>query len=318
MIDEDSDNPVIMFDTRLSEYQGFFRGESFSREALQLSDSIGGMTKATYELLAAWRGASMASALPYLLVNGVVGFHEGYAKPSGKIDTREFEDAVLMLLSLRIPALVQNVEVTQKIKKELRNIATEVALTRERLFAPLDPEAIWESHLGKNQFKMGLSSLMKETLVSIFFAYEAFVICALKQKLHLKSIRTTDKSFEQKFAELFPGLLQSCWTSSAMKRWRDVRNSIAHADGLLLHDQLLAHGKLPVETAGGRLFVYPKHTRDMFSLLSKNVLKMLRSLAGRSSVRDHTDAGATSSNRNDLTQEAAEESILNDDQDQSH
>lgn len=269
----------ITCDPRLEEYKPFLDSE-FPQA---LHDSCGenvAFQNLVLDLLLSWRAASYAAAMPYLLVKSMESQHDGYISALEPDDSvLRFSEVILAKLAERIGQVSADHGLQASIRQELFRISNEVLIAKkiaqESTRFPL--EEAWQQYLDLGPFQVVMWGLLRTVFISVYNAYEEFVVHAAKLVLQAERLRTTQDDFSKRLVTAFgESVAERAWFSDQVNLFKLVRNSLVHAGGRITADLRGKAISYPFDSEG-RLHFHPCHIRELHIALREPVLQICKS-----------------------------------------
>ena len=259
----------ISYDPRLDEYSPFL-DSNYPAELTAACGLNRELQSLVFDLLLNWRAASYAGAMPYITVKSMKAFHDGYVtSPTPHVSTLRYSDAILKRLCQRTDRISSDPQLQRALQQELIVVATEVREANEAVAGAVQfpEETTWEAYLGSPPFQMSIWGIMRITFVSMYNAYEEFLVHATKLALGVGRLRTTQKDFRDLLLKVYgPEVAAAIWTSnSSLDMFRLVRHSLSHAGGRITAE--LRGKNLPFPVEDDRLQIHPGHVRQLYEIL---------------------------------------------------
>lgn len=274
----------LVIDTRQEAYGPFFT-DNFGHEAFLASDSASLLKRPILDLVADWRSASYAGALPAAIPNSIKQFHDGFvAAETAPTGILRYSELILTKLSRELPELVANPGLQRKLQEKVVALSSEILEASALVPRGLDGEAVWQQYLGLDPFQMGLHGTMRLVYLAIYGAYENFVVRSLSIAHGGKQIRVTDRNFNNDFRDALGDLIDDAWFAEDIRIARLVRHSLVHAGGRVTNE--LRNSKIPLIVNNDFLNVFPEHLSNLYNALKVPALAVMRSEA----FRDKSDS----------------------------
>ncbi len=266
----------ILLDTRPESYGSFFT-DDFAKVALDASADVEALRTIAFDLVADWRAASYSGALPSVIPSSLKNFYDGYVNEQDpNTGTLRFADAILGRMAQITPELSADPAMQRRLHDNLVRVAAEIKEIGGRIRIEMSTAEVWADYLSLVPFQLGLSGTLRLVLVSVYSAYENFVVRALSLAHGGKRIRVTDRrAFATEFRASFGDLYDRGWTDPRIIAYRLVRNAFLHAGGRVTKE--LQAVTIPVVTDNGTLHVYPEHVKELYNLLKVPALEFIRS-----------------------------------------
>ncbi len=271
----------LFLEPRQSQYRPFFQ-DDFAEKAMDMSKDVPDLINPVFDLIADLRAASYASAIPANGPTAIKIFHdamiEGGAGPKAVLD---FAETILSVVSLELPEINGIPELRRKLLEKLVEVSdrtVEASRQVREIATPLDAEAVWQTYFSLSPFQLGLHAAMKQSYVSIYVAFESFVVRCTKLAHGIDSLRVSDSNFNRHL-DIFGSIAQKHWHSKELQAAKEVRNAIVHNGSRIT--EKLKKLDIPVEAANNEVHVYPEHLRNLYSTVSTAALGFITSPALR-------------------------------------
>ena len=142
-------------------------------------------------------------------------------------------------------------------------------------------EALWHELADDLEVELALWMNEVQAYGTLVFAYEAFLIHVLKDRLGSPSLRS-EKISDALRDNLGDAIRDACWTNVPMDRARKIRHALVH-NGRRPTSEVAALTP-PVLLEGGEIVVKPGDTVALFGVLSKAANSFANAALGRWSV----------------------------------
>jgi light-regulated signal transduction histidine kinase (bacteriophytochrome) len=264
-------------ETRQDAYGPFFT-DHFAHEAFEASNAAASLKTPIFDLVADWRSASYAGALPAQIPSAIKHFHDAFVNtetpPSGIL---QYSEAILAKLSREIPELVADPKLQRKLQEKVVALSCEIVDANASVNQEMDGQEVWKQYLELHPFQLGLHGTLRLVYLAVYGAYENFLVRVLSIAHGGKRIRITDSDFKKDFRSALGPLIDSAWFAEEIKIARLVRNSLVHAGGRVTDE--LRKCKIPLVVHDDSLNVFPEHVSDLYNALKVPALAVMR--AGR-------------------------------------
>lgn len=257
---------------------GSFMVDDFPARAFACAEDSPQLERIVFDLVADWRCASYAGAMPAQIPNVMKMFHDSHVNNVDNFSgVLQHSDTIIALLSRELPELATDPQLVRKIRQNLVTTAAGIRDATAGSRSELDAGVAWESFLSLEPFQMGLHSTMRLVYVAVYCAYENFLVRALSLGEGGSKVRISDQNFRQRFRKLFGSTTDTALTSEQMHRFRLVRNALVHAGGRLTPDleELEKKSTLPVVAHDGALHIFPEHIRSLYHALREPALTIM-------------------------------------------
>ncbi|MBC7820027.1 MAG: hypothetical protein IAG10_24355 [Planctomycetaceae bacterium] len=272
----------LMFDNRPESYGSFFT-DDFAKRIFEASDDVETLKPIVFDLVADWRAASYAGAMPGLIPSSLKGFHDAFVNDSEpNTGTLQMATAVAARVSQLMPELTSDPALQRRFRECLVQVAAEMKEINGKIRVEMSLDEVWEKYTALPPFIMGLSGTLRLVLVSVYSAYENFVVRALSLAHNGRPFSVKDKKeFAKGFRGAFGDFYDRAWTHSRIHAYRLVRHSFVHAGGRVTKE--LRDVRIPVVVQDDFLHVYPEHIKELYGLLSGPALELAQSKSFRAS-----------------------------------
>lgn len=184
----------IRFDTRPDEYRPFMV-DNFAKRAAEIANQRPVIRQQIYDLLASWRGTSYTAAMPKLIPDAIADSIEGHRRGGqNDHDSPERIDAQLTLLARRVPEISTDPQLRDKLTTAIWATASELREAVTSLPPLVTRQDAWDHYTTLAPFLMGLDQTMRNSYVSVFAAYEAFVTATTSIALNGERCRVTPQN----------------------------------------------------------------------------------------------------------------------------
>lgn len=266
----------LKVDDRKEAYGSFFV-DDFAIRSCEIADNKPLLQEAIFDLVADWRCASYAGALPAQIPAAIKGFHDSFTKadfePSGIL---QFSSAILTKLSREVLDLTHDPALQRSIQESLVRIACELADAKKvAAKQEMDGDLVWQQYLDLHPFHMGLHSTMRLVYLAVYSAYENFVIRLVALANNGEKTRVNSGDFSQRFRNKFGKLVDDAWFKPEIRVAKLIRHSLMHAGGRMTDDLNNCNVQVPVEVCDGALHVYPEHIKKLYDVLKVQALRLM-------------------------------------------
>jgi len=260
----------IYVDGRISQYEGYLP-DDWMGHALDTSKPAAALSEIVADLLLAWRTVAYTASMPVTVIKTMQAAMLGYARVvSPDASVIAFSDGVLARVSQRIPDLVEDRRLRERLVRELVTLGDEIRAQRATLTTEMPVEPIWQDFLKQDAFVQGVWSSQRVSFVAFYNAYEAFLVDCAKRALGVTQLRAQDKQFPESLRTAFgTDLSVPCWTHPEIHIARDVRNSLSHAGGR--ETEKLKKQKHGIRLEGGVLQIIPDDNHRLLRRLRNGV-----------------------------------------------
>lgn len=261
----------MRIDENLESYQNYLPDEWVKR----LHDSVPENTMLDLLVLklgASWRCATYTAQMPSTLTKGFLSAAIGrtsFSSPDSSIT--QMSEAIIRRLCDKLPSLNFNKEITRQLKFHLleisRELLHEVSVATRAANNSFDIQNFWKQHLSDQAFRLSLRDSQRSAFLSVFHAYESFLIDCLKIYSGTNKLRVNtglfNKTLDSFLCESDRGLI---WIGKDIKVFKEARNALAHNGGKLTDElRSISSGKFIV--AGDELQIMPKDVKDLIGVL---------------------------------------------------
>lgn len=281
----------ILLDTRPDSYGSFFT-DDFGQVALDASEDVEALHQIVFDLVADWRAASYSGALPSVIPSSVKSFHDAYLnEDEPNTGTLRFANAILRRMAQLLPEVSADPALQRRLHTAIVRVAADIKEISGGIRIEMSIEDLWAQYLSLVPFQLGLVGTMRLVLVSVYSAYENFVVRALSLAHGGKHFRVTrGEKFASAFRDAFGDLYDRGWREPRIHAYRLVRNAFLHTGGRVTEE--LKAVRIPVVTLNDTLHVYPEHIKELYNLLKLPALELVRSSRFRQRAKK-TVAGGT-------------------------
>ncbi|MBU0699630.1 MAG: hypothetical protein ABIK98_08415 [Pseudomonadota bacterium] len=264
----------LIVDDRPESYGPFFV-DDFAHKAFDASDDISVLREPVFDLIADWRSASYAGALPYLIPSSIKGFHDAFVnKAPSTAGILKYSSVVLAKLSQQIPQVTSDPALQRALGEKIVALANEICAAAASVTHELDENSIWQQFLSLHPFYLGLHGTMRLVYLSVYGAYENFIVRILSIAHGGARIRVTDRDFKKRFRGAFGDLIEDAWLSPEINAFKLVRHAIMHAGGRITPD--LRSVRIPVVVHDDALHIFPEHIRQLYDTLKEPALRLMQ------------------------------------------
>lgn len=260
----------IRFDNNLDSYQGFFDHSWMKQLSILTIDSQ--LENATMALGASWKGASNVRRMPWLMMIGLKDAVENFSNYHQPIPIQ-----VLSVLIEKIAKGLERNAITligserRALIKEIQQIETELLQGRSKNPLEIDEHHLWRQYLGQDEFLLCLWMSEINAYCSIYFAYENFLINAIKTLGKFENLRSI-KLAVKKTTELFDNeLTKILWKDETVKKARLIRNALVHNGGKITDELKRYSDQLLLED--GQIVIMPEQTNQLYSTLKDKITR---------------------------------------------
>lgn len=264
----------LIVDDRAESYGPFFT-DDFAHRAFRASDDVSALHEPVFDLIANWRSASYAAALPYLIPSSIKEFHDAFVNKAPSIaGIFKYSDVILTKLSQELPELTSDSALQRALGEKIVAIANEISRAASTVKHELDRNSIWQELLSLHPFYLGLHGTMRLVYLAVYGAYENFIVQILSILYSGRRIRVTDRDFKIKFRSAFGDLIEDAWLSPEINAFKLVRHALMHAGGRITPD--LRFVRIPVVVHDDALHIFPENTRHLYDTLKEPALRLMQ------------------------------------------
>jgi hypothetical protein len=259
----------IKIDTRLSAYKDLF-DFGWINNFFDVSRSSR-LNQIALDLASEWQGIARTSSMPWLMIESLKNFHQGYFKNNPGFCqrlTKDFGNYVANKSTLSNMRKKELIGIVQQLSKEVQN-------KLDNSKPPFDPEEMWDEFLKVTSFSLGLWSQQRLSYGAIYFSYENFITNCIgvgkrESDYQASGIERLIKDFAQLFDK---DLANQCLKDRGITIARLARNCLTHNGGRVsLKLQGMNH---QIRVEAGCLQIFPEDVRDLFNLLKVKALKIV-------------------------------------------
>lgn len=264
----------LIVDDRPESYGPFFV-DDFAHRAFDASDDVSVLRAPVFDLVADWRSASYAGALPSLIPSSIKGFHDAFVNSAPTAaGVLKYSDVVLAKLSREIPQLTSGPALQRALREKIVALASEISEAAASVRQELDENSVWQQFLSLHPFYLGLHGTMRLVYLAVYGAYENFIVRILSIAHGGVRIRVTDRDFKKRFRSAFGDLIEDAWLSPEINAFKLVRHAIMHAGGRITPD--LRSVRIPVVVHDDALHIFPEHIQQLYDTLKEPVLRLMQ------------------------------------------
>lgn len=253
----------------LNAYRSFF-DHNWAKQIFAEGDKAN-VSSGVFDLCEAWKGAANTAALPWLTVQLLANFADGFCNERVPYSVKFLDALASKVAGPLDPPL--NREQLQGLRREIDSINHGmVEAIRSQPFA-LDQRLAWEDFIGHPEFAIALVGSQRLAYGAIFFAYENFLLDCYRTVSG--SIRyRIGRAFRSDLAAAYsPGFADAVWNHIDVKVPRLVRHAIAHNGARETPDLAkVTHG---VRVVDGMLQITPKETATLFNSLKAKAMQII-------------------------------------------
>lgn len=216
-----------------------------------------------------WRAAAYAVSLPAMLPEQVKGYHDSFVN-SGEINTTllRLAEGICRKLVRRIPELTSDPALIRRLQTEIVNLGSDLEMAKSGTEIELPLDELWQEYIKLPAFYLGLWGSQRIGYVSIYNAYDNFVVEMVKLALSPPRCRSSEDGFKKLFADAFGEPLKAkCWTDSRLNIARVARHALSHAAGRVTKELDDLRPKHSFVVEDGRIQITPDDTKHLYSLL---------------------------------------------------
>lgn len=238
------------------------RINAFTLPAPKLSELV-------FDVVLDWRAAAYAVSLPAMLPEQVKGYHDSFVN-SGDINTTllRLAEGICRKLARRIPEVTSDPELIRRLQAEIVNLGSDLEAAKSGTEIEMPLDKLWEEYIKLPAFYLGLWGSQRVGYVSIYNAYDNFVVEMVKVALSPPRCRSSDSGFNNQFAIAFGEPLKAkCWTDGRLNIARAARHALSHAGGRVTKELADLRPKHDFVVEDDRIQVTPEKTKELYGLL---------------------------------------------------
>lgn len=233
-----------------------------------------------FDLCMSWKSAARTHELPWLLVEQLRHYHEGFVSAHSPFGLK-----VVNALPARIardPEVNLPPDKLFEIQKAVKRLSTEIQLKLAEERKPFDEKRVWEKYLNISEFTLAILGSQRLVYSAVYFAYEDFFRRCYEVLPDAQPFWFNTKKFTAAI-DAHPAygkaLREDCWTRMEIHEARLIRHAVAHNGGRLTTEikDGLADGTLvmtlPVE--GEDIQIMPEYTRALHDILKERVQRIV-------------------------------------------
>ena len=234
-----------------------------------LTSSAPKLSKLVLDVVLDWRAAAYAVSLPAMLPEQVKGYHDSFVN-SGEINTTflRLAEGICRKLVRRIPELTSDPPLIRRLQAEVVNLGSDLEAAKSGTEVEMPLDELWEEYIKLPAFYLGLWGSQRIGFVSIYNAYDNFVVEMVKVALSPPRCRSSDSGFNNLFASAFGEPLKAkCWTDGRLNIARAARHALSHAGGRVTKELADLRPKHDFVLEEGRIQITPDKTKELYGLL---------------------------------------------------
>lgn len=254
---------VIEYDRRLESYRSFF--DHAWAKTLNACAKGSGLEDPVFSLLMNWKAAANTHMMPWLLVETLKRFAEGYAR------TQETaSESSLARIAKHIPMAMEDSLSNMKRKKleqVIIDLGHQLGQARQAYMDDTDPQALFDTYLtspGGHELQIGLWGTQRVVYGAIYHAYENFVTRCVGLTRGDPDYRPENgKDLVAAAKAAFDvSTVGFCIADDSINVARLIRNAIAHHGGKeTVELRRASHG---IAVREGELQLMPSDSRSLF------------------------------------------------------
>jgi hypothetical protein len=263
----------IKCDHCLESYQSFFDHPWAKSLAGYVAGSS--MEEPATSLLVSWKAAANTHMMPWLLIETLVRFSEGYGR-----SCETLPETALRQLAKRIPAAMGDSLSNMK-RRQLETVITDLGHqlkdVRENYSEHTDPQSLFDSYLngpGNHELQLSLWGTQRVVFGALYHAYESFVTCCIGLTRNDPNYRPAHGKvlLADAKAVFDAATVESCLADDVITTARLVRNALAHHGGRETEELKNAPHGLAI--CDGELQLMPDDNRALFTALKERASKL--------------------------------------------
>lgn len=268
---------TFLIDPDIQSYRNYFTTD----QAQSLLDrGLDAVEPLVNDLSFAWRSAAYAAGMPGQMAGQIPRFLAGEQSfPQSAEGQQSVTEMVLALLVHRLPTLTADPAFLGELRTTILNILPEVREARTSFPRSLTEDELWNTFLQLTEFQFYILSSQRFCYLTVYAAYEVFLVGFVRTVLKNDTIRVTDRSprFSKRLEEAVgTSLCSKAWTTPAVAMPREVRNSLLHERGRLTVKLKPFESKLRL--VDGEIQIYPEDNKQLIANLLGCVHLLLDSL----------------------------------------
>jgi hypothetical protein len=227
-------------------------------------------------LIHTWRATGDMALLPSeCLIQGQLAFQNYIRLRPNAVGYVGIIQNMIGELYRRLPEIVGDGKLNARLSSALADILTDYDLkTREKL-SEFQPDQMWQDAIQNEPYRRAIWGSQRVAFVSIYNAYEAFLIDSFKAAFKPSSGSLRTEGPQSQFSEYLSrlGVEKTCWTDTAIDNAKAIRHSLVHAGGkmTILLDKLITKSGRKIEFDDGLLVIKPDHLKSLTLVLQKAV-----------------------------------------------
>jgi hypothetical protein len=230
-----------------------------------------------FNLTEGWKGAANTARLPWLVVNTLAHFANGYAN-NRPADIELLIEAMIAWFE-RSVGYSLNLEQQNQMRIAANRWRTDLDEKKSMNPYQLDQHDTWRQMLEQGEFRIGVVASLRITYAAVYYYYEDFVLSCYKYLCAKRNFRIR-KSFMEDLSKIYTqDVAREVWQHNEVRLARLARHAIVH-NGARETDDLKRFGN-PIGVVDGILQITPSVFRVTFSSLKGRALLLLRESVAR-------------------------------------
>ena len=246
-----------------------FLSDDWAARIDALTSPVPKLSALVLDVVLDWRAAAYAVSLPAMLPEQVKGYHDSFVN-SGEINTTflRLAEGICRKLVRLIPELTSDPALIRRLQAEIVNLGSDLEAAKSGTEIELPLHELWQEYITLPAFYLGLWGSQRIGYVSIYNAYDNFVVEMVRLALSPPRCRSSDSGFNNLFTNAFGEPLKAkCWTDSPVNIARAARHTLSHAGGRVTKELNDLRPKHDFVVEGGRIQITPDKTKDLYAVL---------------------------------------------------
>ncbi len=259
--------------TSLDTYRNFL-SDDWGERLDQLTATKAKLSEIVIDLMMDWRAAAYTASLPVSIIDHMKAFHDAFVN-TGELNTTLLRLAQVIpgRLAQDLPELTLDPSTIRCLQAKLVDLGAEIEEARDKAKCEFPVEETWQSYLKEDAYQLSLWGSQRICYVSIYNAYENFLVRAVCIAQSISSCRSSDREFKKYLAQSFgEPLRDKCWTATNVNIARLARHALSHTGGRVTDKLGKQNHRFVIRD--GRIQVTPEKTKALFALLKDCVYSL--------------------------------------------
>lgn len=186
-----------------------------------------------FSLVTELRAIAFSASLPYTIVDQIVAFYRGYMRGGQDLDASKLVRATAMRFCSALTEQGSKYDLTKDqkdlVRSETLKLEREMSFAESADFSETLGADFWKEYMEDKGFKHGVWGSQRQAYVSIYNAYDSFLVASMKRVAGTQKIGGQK---EQAIGRIFgEDAVGKCWSHPELEIGRLVRHAISHAEG---------------------------------------------------------------------------------------